>query len=270
MKEALADRIARLVVIPVRLPGDYGKLEELRRRVGTDGVGGILLFGGDLDLTPRFLKTLRESARHPLLVMSDVERGVGQQIEGCLRHPPNMAVGALRDASAAYALGAATALECRRVGIDMALGPVLDLYNEPRNPIIGTRAFGEDPELVISLGIAWIEGWEGATNVMFVAERGDRWIGMAVGSRTDEEADAHLYGMWVDPTFRGAGVGARLVEGVLAWARSWDARSVTLGVTETNDGAVGFYEHLGFADTGERYPLREGSRLTCRTLRREL
>jgi ribosomal protein S18 acetylase RimI-like enzyme len=76
--------------------------------------------------------------------------------------------------------------------------------------------------------------------------------------------------MWVDPTFRGAGVGARLVERVLAWARSWDARSVTLGVTETNDGAVGFYEHLGFADTGERYPLREGSRLTCRALRREL
>jgi len=45
VKEALADRIARLVVIPVRLPGDYGKLEELRRRVGEDGVGGLLLFG---------------------------------------------------------------------------------------------------------------------------------------------------------------------------------------------------------------------------------
>ena len=135
-------------------------------------------------------------------------------------------------------------------------------------------AFGSTLERERSVGrpewIAWIEGWEGATNVMFVAERDDRWIGMAVGSRTDEEADANLYGMWVDPTFRGAGVGARLVEGVLAWARSWSARSVTLGVTETNDGAVGFYEHLGFADTGERYPLREGSRLTCRLLRREL
>jgi ribosomal protein S18 acetylase RimI-like enzyme len=44
---------------------------------------------------------------------------------------------------------------------------------------------------------------------------------------------------------------------------------VILGVTETNDGASGFYEHLGFADTGERYPLREGSSLICRVLRRE-
>jgi beta-glucosidase-like glycosyl hydrolase len=157
MKDSSRDP-SRLVIVPVRLPGDYGRLDDLRRAVDRDGVGGLLLFGGDLDLTPRFLKSLREAARHPLLVMSDVERGVGQQIDGCLRHPPFMAVGALRDPNAAYALGSATALECRRVGIDMALGPVLDLYNEPRNPIIGTRSFGEDPELVLSLGVAWIEG----------------------------------------------------------------------------------------------------------------
>jgi GNAT superfamily N-acetyltransferase len=56
------------------------------------------------------------------------------------------------------------------------------------------------------------------------------------------------------------GVSARSVEVVLRWARSWGARWVGLGVTETNDGAAGFYEHLGFADTGERYPLREGAR----------
>jgi beta-glucosidase-like glycosyl hydrolase len=158
VKDALAEKAARLVVVPVRLPGDYGKLEALRRTLGEDGVGGVLLFGGDLELTPPFLRSLREAAGRPLLVMSDVERGVGQQVDGCLRHPPSMAVGSLRDPSAAYALGAATALECRRVGIDMALAPVLDLYNEPRNPIVGTRSFGEDPELVISLGIAWIEG----------------------------------------------------------------------------------------------------------------
>jgi beta-N-acetylhexosaminidase len=149
---------SRLVVIPVRLPGDYARFEEIRRAVAEDGVGGLLLFGGDTDLTPRFLLRLREASRHPLLVMSDVERGVGQQIEGCLRHPPPMALGALRDPSAAFSLGAATALECRSIGIDVALAPVLDLYNEPRNPIVGTRSFGEDTELVSLLGVAWIEG----------------------------------------------------------------------------------------------------------------
>lgn len=118
--------------------------------------------------------------------------------------------------------------------------------------------------------IEWIEGWPGAANVLFVAERDEEWIGMAVGSRTSDEADAHLYGMWVDPAWRGTGVGARLVGEVLAWARSWGSRAVIVGVTETNDGAAGFYEHLGFADTGERYPLREGSPLSCRVLRQPL
>jgi GNAT superfamily N-acetyltransferase len=135
-------------------------------------------------------------------------------------------------------------------------------------------AFGSTLDRERRLGeagwIEWIEGWEGATNVMFVAERDDRWIGTALGSRTGEEPEAHLYGMWVEPAWRGRGVGARLVEQVLSWARSWGARSVILGVTETNASAAAFYERLGFEDTGQRHPLREGSDLAVRIMRRDL
>ena len=60
--------------------------------------------------------------------------------------------------------------------------------------------------------LAWIEGWEGATNVLYVAEFEDEWAGMAVGSRTAEETSAHLYAMWVDPAWRTRGVGSSLVE----------------------------------------------------------
>jgi GNAT superfamily N-acetyltransferase len=116
--------------------------------------------------------------------------------------------------------------------------------------------------------IGWIEGWTGSRNALFVAEDGERWVGMAVGSRAGDEPDAHLYGMWVEPSRRSSGIGASLVEQVLGWARTWDARSVILGVTETNAGAAAFYEHLGFVDTGERDPLREGSELRVRILRR--
>jgi GNAT superfamily N-acetyltransferase len=84
-------------------------------------------------------------------------------------------------------------------------------------------AFGSTRERERGLGhsgwIDWIEGWEGATNVMFVAERDEGWIGMALGSRTGDEAEAHLYGMWVEPAWRARGVGAKLVERVLSWAR---------------------------------------------------
>jgi len=116
--------------------------------------------------------------------------------------------------------------------------------------------------------IDWIEGWEGATNVLYVAEDGDTWVGMAVGSRTDDAPDAHLYAMWVDPAWRTRGVGSGLVGKVLAWSASLGSRWVILGVTETNDGAARFYERLGFEDTGDRHPLREGSGLAVRILRR--
>ena len=118
--------------------------------------------------------------------------------------------------------------------------------------------------------VGWIEGWSGSRNVLFVAEDGERWVGMAVGSRAGDEPDAHLYGMWVEPSRRSSGIGASLVEQVLGWARARDVRSVIHGVTETNAGAAAFYEQLGFADTGERDPLREGSELRVRIFRREL
>lgn len=116
----------------------------------------------------------------------------------------------------------------------------------------------------------WVTGWADSTNAMVIAEVDGVWIGMAVGSRAGADADAHLYGMWVEPGRRRDGVGASLVEAVLGWALSWGAASVILSVTEANDGAVRFYDHLGFEDTGERHPLREGSELVARILRRPL
>lgn len=115
-----------------------------------------------------------------------------------------------------------------------------------------------------------IEGWEGSVNALFVAEEQGAWVGMAVGSRQHREPDAHLYAMWVDPTWRARGVGARLVDEVLAWSASWGARSVILNVTETNRGAAAFYERMGFADTGQRHALRQGSDLLVRVLQRRL
>lgn len=146
---------------------------------------------------------------------------------------------------------------------DLRLRALADAPDAFGSTLEHERAYGEDG------WVAWIEGWEGASNALFVADDGERLLGMAVGSRSGAEPDAHLYGMWVEPASRTRGLGARLVERVLAWTRTWDARWVILGVTESNDGAAGFYEHLGFADTGERHPLREGSELRVRILRRE-
>ena len=87
-------------------------------------------------------------------------------------------------------------------------------------------------------------------------------MGTATGAEFEAEPGvAHLYAMWVAPDARGAGVGRALVEAVVAWARGRGCGRLVLSVTETNRSARGFYEACGFADTGERRPLREGSDL---------
>lgn len=118
--------------------------------------------------------------------------------------------------------------------------------------------------------LAWISGWESAINRLVVAVDGDEWIGMAVGSRTGDDECAHLYAMWVEPRARRTGVGRRLVDAVLAWAGAEGATEIELGVTASNPGAVRFYERLGFADTGERHALRDGSPLEVVVMRRDL
>jgi ribosomal protein S18 acetylase RimI-like enzyme len=118
--------------------------------------------------------------------------------------------------------------------------------------------------------VEWISGWEDTTNRLFVAVDGDEWLGIAIGSRTSDEATAHVYSMWVDPTARRAGIGRRLVQEVVEWSRSTGARELELNVTATNPGAIAFYERMGFADAMQRRPLREGSTAEVILMRRAL
>lgn len=146
-----------LLVPAIRLPADYARVEHFRR-LAAEGVAGFLLFGGDDELVPPFIRSIREAAGRPLYVMTDAERGVGQQVAGCAELPPLMAVGATLSEERAYHHGRVTALEARTMGINTVLAPVMDVLTRPSNPIIGNRSFGASPDLVARLGAAWIAG----------------------------------------------------------------------------------------------------------------
>jgi GNAT superfamily N-acetyltransferase len=102
-------------------------------------------------------------------------------------------------------------------------------------------------------------GASGADRVTFIAERDGRWIGLASGLAADpddpERAEPLLVGMFVDGAERGRGIGAALVEAVVAWARARGATRLWLWVTATNDPAVALYGKCGFRPTGEQKPL---------------
>ncbi len=122
------------------------------------GVGGFILFGGTRAAVAALTSALRDTARRPLLLGSDFERGPGQQVRGLTELPPPAALGYLNDLDATYACGQITGTEARAVGLTWVFAPVCDLDVEPRNPIVQTRAFGADPSLVGSHAAAWVKG----------------------------------------------------------------------------------------------------------------
>jgi GNAT superfamily N-acetyltransferase len=102
----------------------------------------------------------------------------------------------------------------------------------------------------------WAGRGRSGDGVMFVADGGDRFVGLASGYHEEEHPDAvHLVSMWVDPAHRSSGLGRRLVEAVVAWARDEGARVVNLWVTDGNEPAIALYRSCGFHPTGDMQPL---------------
>jgi len=126
------------------------------------GVGGFIIFGGNVESVRRLTADLLRRAERPLLLASDLERGAGQQIEGLTEFPPPLALAAMGDPAVVRWAGTVTAQEARAVGINWIFAPVADLDVLPENPIVQTRAFGHDPDRVATLVRNWIEGCQSA------------------------------------------------------------------------------------------------------------
>src|SRR5574342_558706 len=128
-----------------------------------DSIGGFILFGGDIESTPRYLGELQKFAKIPLFISSDVERGLGQQLDGGTRFPSQRAVASAinrhskKDIELLDKMLDAVRIETRAAGIHAVFSPVMDVNNNPDNPIICTRAFGEEPEVVEWFGSRYIK-----------------------------------------------------------------------------------------------------------------
>ncbi len=131
------------------------------------GIGGFIIFGGKREELRPFIDRLQSIAEIPLFIASDIERGVGQQIEGYTNFPCQMAVRAAvnrddpDDMTILRDFVRAVALEAIDAGINMPLIPVLDVNSNPDNPIICTRAFSDNPEDVSFFGSEYIRVLEG-------------------------------------------------------------------------------------------------------------
>jgi len=179
----LRQQVARLLV--VRASGHasdgqrrYPRWElpnaDLKRLLG-DGVGGVILLGGSAQELALRCRQLQAWAGQPLLLCADVEEGVGQRFEGASWLVPPLAIGRLPQSqppgpeaapfappshpeALAERYGRCTGRQARQLGLNWVLGPVCDVNNNPANPVINVRAWGEDPATASSLAAAFLRG----------------------------------------------------------------------------------------------------------------
>jgi beta-N-acetylhexosaminidase len=154
-------KVAQLVV--PWLAGSYTALDDSAfqiavRWVDSLEVGGIIVsVGSPFDIAAK-LNTLQRRSHLPLLISADLEWGAGMRVVGATTFPMIMAAGATGDEQDAYTIGRVAALEGRAVGIHVNFAPDADVNNNPLNPIINTRSFGEDPRAVARLVRAYVRG----------------------------------------------------------------------------------------------------------------
>ncbi len=159
--------------------GDYAAtdapaLANITRLIREQELGGaIVSVGGPLDIAAK-TNALQRAAKLPLLIGADFETGAAFrarggwflpnaiELGGATSFPYQMGIGATRDTAVAYAMGRVTAVEGLALGVQMGFAPVLDVNNNPGNPVISARSFGEDPALVARMGTAFIRGMQDA------------------------------------------------------------------------------------------------------------
>jgi beta-N-acetylhexosaminidase len=151
-------------------PEDSPQWRRVLAEIRTHKVGGYTIsVGSPLEIAAK-LNAMQRLSSVPLLFGADLEYGAGFRarggyfipnaidLGGATLFPPQMALGAVGDPSLAYEQGRITAVEGRALGIHIAYAPVLDVNNNPANPVINTRSYGEDPRLDARLGAAFIRG----------------------------------------------------------------------------------------------------------------
>ncbi|MDR2622683.1 MAG: serine hydrolase, partial [Dysgonamonadaceae bacterium] len=154
----LEEKIGQLLMITAD-PGSSSNAKVLKY-IQEQKIGGILFSKGSLNDQAQSINLYQQSSKVPLLISFDGEWGLSMRLDNTPRFPKNMMLGAITDNYLLQLYGAEVGRECRELGVHINFAPVLDVNNNPDNPVIGDRSFGENRQLVSEKSIAYSKGLE--------------------------------------------------------------------------------------------------------------
>ena len=153
-------RIGQLIVAAVTPRSNDATRDLVKRLVAQNLVGGLIYENSTIAEQAEVTNLAQSLAAVPLMITIDGEWGLGMRLKEVPNFQRNLILGALNDDMLLYEYGREVARQCRRMGIQVNFAPVLDVNDNPLNPVIGDRSFGESPELVARHAIAFARGLE--------------------------------------------------------------------------------------------------------------
>ncbi len=151
------ERIGQLIFIRANQSGsDY--IESVGELIKEYNLGGVVFFAGDPVKQVLKANEWNQLPKTPLLFSIDAEWGLGMRLKNTIKYPLQMTLGAISDDSIIYQMGRQIGRQCNRIGIQLNLAPVVDVNNNPMNPVIGMRSFGQNPQDVARKGYFYMKG----------------------------------------------------------------------------------------------------------------
>ncbi len=163
------ERIAQLMMIEVRPTYGATHLAKVRSDIKTYKVGGVIFFKGDPLTEVKLTNEFQAMSKTPLMVAIDGEWGLAMRLSNTTSFPYQMGLGGIADNQIIYEMGREIGRQCKRMGIHVNFAPVIDVNNNPNNPVINYRSFGEDVKNVAAKGWAYASGMQ-RENVMACAK----------------------------------------------------------------------------------------------------
>jgi beta-glucosidase-like glycosyl hydrolase/CubicO group peptidase (beta-lactamase class C family) len=159
-KLTLEEKIGQLIMVAAYSNRGEKHKKEILKLIEEQKIGGLIFFQGDAVSQVELMNDYQEVSKVPLIGAIDAEWGLGMRLDNTISYPFQMALGAIQDDELIYALGKEMARQIRLSGLHINFAPVVDVNNNPANPVINFRSFGEDKLNVSSKSIAYMKGMQ--------------------------------------------------------------------------------------------------------------
>jgi beta-N-acetylhexosaminidase len=153
-------RIAQLMIIRAHSNLGADHVKEVTELIKKYNVGGLCFFQGGPVRQANLTNQYQKIAKTPLMIAIDGEWGLGMRLDSVINFPRQLMMGAVPDAKLIYQFGLAVGEQCKRLGIHVNYAPDIDINNNPMNPVINDRSFGEDKYKVALFGVQYMKGMQ--------------------------------------------------------------------------------------------------------------